>query len=148
MSHRITRWTLAAVAGAAALTLAACGSEQESSSAESAPSASAPVGAGPSGSAPVVAGPRPASPTRSVSDTVAASREVCGTTPGPDGALRVIILEGSTSCTDAKALAEAYGPKIATGAPQTVDGWDCEPSSQAGFLSTCTKDGATVGFAP
>ncbi|MFT4126299.1 MAG: hypothetical protein QM662_08725 [Gordonia sp. (in: high G+C Gram-positive bacteria)] len=140
------RWAAAALAGAAALTLAACGTEE---SAAPAPTSSS-ITSGPSGSVPVVPGPRPgaASATTSVADTLERSGEVCDRVPGPDGSLRVIVQEGRVSCRDALAVAEEYAPRIATGNPHTVNGWKCGPASSPGVLASCTKGESRIAFAP
>lgn len=71
----------------------------------------------------------------------------CDTVNGPDGALQVIILEGSSiDCAVAMPIAEDYAPMIATGKPQQVQGWDCGPSQTRGVLSSCTKGADTISF--
>ncbi len=95
----------------------------------------------------MVAGPAPR-PASSVPADEQVVGEKCGTTKGPDGALQIVITKGSLNCATAKQIADEYGPKIATGQPQTVSGWDCAPSQTAGELATCTKGGASFGLAP
>ncbi|MFT3898807.1 MAG: hypothetical protein QM728_00980 [Gordonia sp. (in: high G+C Gram-positive bacteria)] len=63
----------------------------------------------------------------------------CGATQGPDGSLELVILKGKIKCADAKAVAEQYGPKIATGQKQTVNGWTCGPSEAENILAACAK---------
>ncbi|MFT4042853.1 MAG: hypothetical protein QM673_06790 [Gordonia sp. (in: high G+C Gram-positive bacteria)] len=135
-----------AFATAAALLLTACGTEHRSAS--DTPSSTA---AEQSTRPVVVGGPRITRPATSITDqtskTTSGTRE-CGKTAGPDGALRVLILDGTVRCADAKKLASAYSPKIATGQPQTVDGWQCGPSETAGILAACIKGDAEIDFAP
>lgn len=127
------------------LTLAACGSDQEAAS------PSTPTVLSENTSAPVVAGPRPGSETPATSASAPGSHD-CGTTAGPDGALRITVTAGSVDCADAKAVAAKYGPMIATGQIQTVDGWKCGPAQITGVLAACTRsvDGVdqVVSFAP
>lgn len=127
----------------AALLLTACGSEQESASGPG--TASEPAD---STSPVVVGGPRPESPATSVPEETEPGTQQCGKISGPDGALRVLIVSGSLNCSTAMELAKEYGPKIATGEPQTVNGWKCGPSQTTGVLASCTKDDAEVTFAP
>ena len=128
------------------LALAACGTEEQSSPTSGASSEPAPpVAENPSAS--VVGGPKPASPTTSVEDDHADTTQ-CGSTKGPDGALRILILDGDLDCGTAQEIATAYGPKIATGQPQQVSGWVCGPSETAGILATCTKGEQEFGLAP
>ncbi|WP_143696025.1 hypothetical protein [Williamsia sp. 1138] len=71
----------------------------------------------------------------------------CETVNGPDGALHVIIFPGgSVDCAVVMPIAKEYGPKIATGSPQQVSGWDCGPSQTRGVLSRCTKGSDAFGF--
>ncbi|SDU69927.1 hypothetical protein [Gordonia westfalica] len=142
----------------ALLTLSACGAEQDvtdTSANSAAASAEQPADA-PSTSAPVVAGRKPAS-TRADSVTQSADAgdsgqsgpgSTCGTIPGPDGALRVLILAGDVDCDQAKSVGDAYGPKIVTGSQQSVSGWTCGPSQLQGVLAACQKDTTVIGFAP
>ncbi|AZG46718.1 ABC transporter substrate-binding protein [Gordonia insulae] len=143
MSRSLHRIVLVLAAGVLGLALAACGSEQESST----PSQGAATTVSENPSASVVGGPKPASPTTSVADDHAGHTE-CGTTKGPDGALRIIVLEGALDCATAEQVATHYGPKIATGQPQQVSGWDCGPSETAGILAACSKDDQEFGLAP
>ena len=71
----------------------------------------------------------------------------CDTVNGPDGALHVIVLEGSSiDCSVAMPIAAEYAPMIATGKPQQVQGWDCGPAQTRGVLSSCTKGADTIAF--
>ncbi|MDV7101584.1 hypothetical protein R4227_16030 [Gordonia amicalis] len=72
----------------------------------------------------------------------------CGTIPGPDGALRVLILAGDVDCDQAKTIGGEYGPKIVSGTQQSVSGWTCGPSQLQGVLAACQKDTTVIGFAP
>lgn len=45
-------------------------------------------------------------------------------------------------------VAQAYAPSIASGSPQTVQGWECGPSQTRGVLSRCTRGDDTFGFMP
>ena len=146
--HRLVSFGIGTLAtGALALSLAGCGSEQEvGSSATSEPLAL-------SSSAPVVGGPRPQSPAttssaESVSSSAAEAGHVCRKIPGPDGALRVIIVAGNVSCATATEVANEYGPKIATGSQQQVSGWTCGPSDIEGMLAACVKGSDVIGFTP
>jgi hypothetical protein len=146
MSRSLHRIVFVLAAGVLGLALAGCGTEQESAPSSGAASGSATtVSENPSAS--VVGGPKPASPTTSVADDHSHTT-VCGTTKGPDGALRILILDGDLDCGTAKKVATEYGPKIATGAPQQVSGWDCGPSETTGILASCTKGGQEFGLAP
>lgn len=123
-----------------ALTTAACGTENQAAT----DSSSAVSGVTPpsDASVPVVAGPKPktsASPEPTGESVSADGTKTCGATKGPDGALYIHIVDGDLSCDTAKTIAKEYGPLIATGAPQTVSGWDCGPSDTAGELARCTK---------
>lgn len=147
MSRSIRIATLLAAA-ALGVTLSACGTEEE---APAPTSVTATVSE--NLSAPVVAGPKPGSATATSSaadDTAdaAAGERSCGTTAGPDGALRILVSTDDVTCEQATALATEYGPKIATGQPQTVNGWDCGPSQQSGVLASCSKGDAIISFAP
>lgn len=153
-------------AGALVFALGACGDEQSAAQDSSTTTATSQASTQPpsstatsdhddaaaSSSAPVVGGPRPA--PRNTDDNAAddgvveAGDQVCGTTRGPDGPLRVVVRGGDVGCDEATRLAEQYGPQIATGQPQTVDGWSCAPSQVEGVLAACTRDGNEIGFAP
>lgn len=75
------------------------------------------------------------------------SGEKCGQTRGPDGALQVVIFPGShVSCPDALTVAHAFGPLMAQGTEQQVQGWDCGPSQIVGVLAKCAKGSDTFGF--
>ncbi|WP_084813223.1 hypothetical protein [Gordonia sp. CNJ-863] len=145
----------------ALFTLSACGAEQDvtdtsaSAGDSAAASAEQPADA-PSTSAPVVPGRKPAS-ARADSVTPGADAEgstrggpgaTCGSIPGPDGALRVLILSGDVDCDKATSIAGEYGPKIVSGAQQSVSGWTCGPSQLQGVLAACQKDTTVIGFAP
>lgn len=147
MSRIVTRLSLGFCALALCAFATACGTEEQAVETTTATLSENP-------SAPVVAGPSP----RPTSDTTQAQptddRE-CGTTSGPDGALRVLITDGTVSCEEAMALAAQYGPMIATGRDQMVDGWECGPSDDAGVLAKCerdndatTDDDDEINFAP
>lgn len=132
------------LAGASiALAGTACGSENEAASPgadTSATGVSTHVTNDPS--VPVVPGPKPKTdasdePTETVS---ADGNRTCGATKGPDGALYIHLVEGNLTCDVARNIAKEYGPLIATGAPQTVSGWNCGPSTTAGEMARCTKD--------
>ncbi|GAB34828.1 hypothetical protein [Gordonia otitidis] len=129
--------------GTASLVLTGCGSEEQADTAS--PAATS---VSESTSPAVVGGPRPASPTTSIPDETAAGTKVCDKISGPDGALRVQILAGDLSCSEAMTLAKSYGPKIASGEPQDVDGWTCAPATGNGLLAACEKGSDRVGFAP
>lgn len=142
----------------ALFTLSACGEEQDvtdTAGTGAQASAEQPADA-PSTSAPVVAGRKPAS-TRAESVTPRADADdstrsgpgaTCGTIPGPDGALRVLILAGDVDCDQAKTIGGEYGPKIVSGTQQSVSGWTCGPSQLQGVLAACQKDTTVIGFAP
>lgn len=141
-----------AVIGAAGLVLLGCSTDDNA--APTSPTAGSPAGASApahspaptstSGGVAVVPGPNPskiASPT-----SIPADRHVpdvpgtkCGATRGPDGALELIVLKGRVSCTTAKKVAQEYGPMIATGKKQTVQGWTCGPSESENILAACAK---------
>ncbi|ALG83444.1 hypothetical protein [Gordonia phthalatica] len=132
-----------------ALAGTACGSENEAASpgADTAASeVSTPATNDPS--VPVVPGPKPKTTTSDEpTETVSADgNKTCGATKGPDGALYIHIVEGNLTCDVAKSIAKEYGPLIATGAPQTVSGWDCGPSTTAGEMARCTKDGSAFAL--
>lgn len=145
----------------ALFTLSACGSEQDvtdtsaNAGNSAAPAAEQPAGT-PSTSAPVVAGRKPASTLaesvtpRADADDSARSGPgaTCGTIPGPDGALRVLILAGDVDCDQAKSIGGEYGPKIVSGTQQSVSGWTCGPSQLQGVLAACQKATTVIGFAP
>ncbi|GAB92305.1 hypothetical protein [Gordonia rhizosphera] len=147
MSRSLNRIVVAAVVGCYGFALAGCGSEAEAPSSSSSSAASGVAAVSENPSASVIGGPKPASPTTSVADEATGQTE-CGKTPGPDGALRILILAGDLTCDTAEQIAAEYGPMIATGRPQTVSGWDCGPSETPGVLATCSKDGQEFGLAP
>ncbi|GAA1482430.1 hypothetical protein GCM10009624_28700 [Gordonia sinesedis] len=149
-------------AGVLVFALGACGNDQNT---DSAATSSATQTASqtaddrddqPSTSPPVVGGPRhseqpQATGTDDADDgAVAGDDRVCGKSSGPDGPLRVIVRDDDVTCADAQRLAEQYGPKIATGQPQTIDGWSCKPSSTPGVLASCGRgdDDDDIAFAP
>ncbi|MFT4201827.1 hypothetical protein [Gordonia sp. (in: high G+C Gram-positive bacteria)] len=70
----------------------------------------------------------------------------CGATQGPDGALELVILKGSIKCDTAKKVAAEYGPKIATGQQQMIQGWTCGPSNGENILAACAKDSNAFVF--
>lgn len=121
-----------------ALAGTACGSENEAASSnESTPAVVTPPS---DSSVPVVGGPKPQTTAAQTDEsTTADGAKTCGATKGPDGALYIHIVEGDLTCDVAKSIAKEYGPLIATGAPQTVSGWDCGPSTTAGEMARCTK---------
>ncbi|WAC57890.1 hypothetical protein [Gordonia sp. SL306] len=143
MSSSLHRISLAVLAGFAGVVLAACGGEQEATS--SSETSAATISENPNAS--VVGGPKPVSPTTSVADDHAGHTQ-CGTTKGPDGSLRILILQGDLSCDTAQQVATQYSPKIATGQPQRVSGWQCGPSETAGILASCSKGDQEFGLAP
>ena len=155
------------IAAGAVLTLVACGGDESTSSGDTsvAPiSGSAAIGSGsPSGSgptssrtttensnAPAVPGPS-LPPATSIPDSKrlpAIEGVRCESVNGPDGALQVVIFTGSSvDCAAVMPVAREYGPKIATGTPQQVSGWDCGPSQTRGVLSRCTRGSDAFGFA-
>lgn len=140
-------------ATALVLALTACGTEEEaagppSPTSEQAPASGPPESQAPlSSDAPAVGGPQHPSPASDAETTPPADNE-CGTTSGPDGALRIVVHGGGISCDEAKELADEYSPMIATGQPQSVQGWECGPSTTPGEMALCSKDGAEIGFAP
>ncbi|AUH67245.1 MULTISPECIES: hypothetical protein [Gordonia] len=134
-----------------ALAATACGSENEASSGADKSGASAVTGSSDT-SVPVVGGPKPQSTAATDESTGEATSssgdKTCGPTKGPDGALQIHIVAGDLSCSSAKDIAKQYGPLIATGAPQTVSGWDCGPSTTVGELARCTKGGQAFALMP
>ena len=132
------------------LTAAACGSEEEAPQ-TARPDSSASVVAPPSDrSVPVVPGPSPKSATSSATTTTTADEagDSCGSTKGPDGALQIRLVEGDVTCDTAKSVAKEYGPLIATGKAQSVNGWDCGPSHTEGELARCTKGSQAFALTP
>lgn len=131
------------------LTAAACGTENEAASGPNASSATV-VTPPADSSVPVVGGPKPktTTPDSTPSETSASGDKTCGATKGPDGALQIHIIDGELTCDTAKTIAKEYGPLIATGAPQTVSGWDCGPSTVVGELARCTKGSQTFSLMP
>ncbi len=139
--------------------LAACGGDDSTASVTpSAASQSTPAqsvdtstrtAASENSNAPAVPGPS-LPPATSVPDSkklpdVEGTR--CETVNGPDGALQVIIFPGgSVDCAVVMPIAKEYSPKIATGSPQQIAGWDCGPSQTRGVLSRCTKGSDAFGF--
>jgi len=174
MTRRLPRIAVFVATAALALSLAACGSEDDAtgspSSEPSVSSSSTPASAKASAkttkprsenpSAPIVGGPVPASqrsshkpdPDRETSKTSSAPTPTdgeCGTTQGPDGALHVVILAGDVTCAEAKDLTKQYNAKaIATGQQQTFGDWTCGPSQVHGLLAACQKDQSVIGFTP
>lgn len=151
-THRriIGRWLpVVSIAAIAAASLAACGSEEQSTS-----SATSPQAQSPSTSVPAVAGPNPQSPHTPTSTDASTSRSVtsgattCGTVAGPDGALRVLVLAGNVGCATAKKIGIEYSPKISTGTQQRVSGWTCGPSEVSGILAACQSGDKVIGFTP
>ena len=132
--------------------LVACGAEQDVTTASSTSQAVAAESGSPSAeqpaTSPVVPGRKPVSTTTSSATASDDSDTTCGTIPGPDGALRVMILAGDVSCDSARTIATQYGPKITTGQQQSVAGWTCAPSQLEGVLAACQKGTAVIGFAP
>lgn len=156
------------IATSAALTLGSCGGDDSTASGTSsaAPSSgSAAIGSSfpadpdatssstPStenSNAPAVPGPS-LPPATSIPDSKrlpAIDGVRCETVNGPDGALQVVIFTGgSVDCATVMPVAREYGPKIATGIPQQVRGWQCSPSQTRGVLSRCTRGSDAFGFA-
>jgi hypothetical protein len=135
----------------AMMTLAACGEEQDVTAASSAPTSAASsetASDGPATSPPVVPGRKPVSTGSSSAVESDDTDTACGTIPGPDGSLRVMILAGDVACDSATSIATQYGPKIASGQQQSVAGWTCAPSQVEGILAACQKGTAVIGFAP
>ena len=140
----------AATLGVAGLVVLGCGTE-EPAPAHDAASTAQTASVTPSNQPPtsesgvaVVPGPNPSKAAPPAS--VPADRRVpdvpgtkCGATRGPDGALELVVLKGKVSCDDAKQVAEKYGPMIATGQKQTVNGWTCGPSDAENILAACAK---------
>ncbi|MBR7191802.1 hypothetical protein [Gordonia sp. SCSIO 19800] len=153
-SRRPIRVAAATLGLAAAMsTLVACGAEQDLTTASSASQAGAvesgsPSAEQPATSPPVVPGRKPVSTTASSATASDDSDTTCGTIPGPDGALRVMILAGDVSCDSARTIATQYGPMITTGQQQSVAGWTCAPSQLEGVLAACQKGTSVIGFAP
>ncbi|PHV68870.1 hypothetical protein CSW57_01140 [Williamsia muralis] len=156
------------MATGAVVTLAACGGDDSTASGNSstAPSSgnasigsSSPAESGATSSrttstensnAPAVPGPS-LPPATSIPDSKrlpAIEGARCETVNGPDGALQVVIFAGSNvDCAAVMPVAKEYGPKIATGTPQQVSGWECGPSQTRGVLSRCTRGSDAFGFA-
>lgn len=141
MTRRTPRLAVFAATAALALTLAACGSEDDatdtpSSTALASPTASESASVTSSAkssakastsstetemrtenpSAPIVGGRVPASGRSSHTSDSDASAPTpangeCGTTQGPDGALHIVILAGDVSCAEAKGLTSEYNAK-------------------------------------
>ncbi len=134
------------------LTAAACGDEQEAPTTSQATSAAASPSEG--ADVPVVPGPKPKTKSSTTTassesaDSGEGAGESCGQAKGPDGSLRIKIVEGDLDCSTAESVAKEYSPKIATGQPQTVNGWDCGPSQTTGELSRCTKDDQAFALVP
>ena len=126
---------------AVALTAVACGEENQAQNDVSG-AATPPADR----SVPVVGGPSKATP--SATPTSLENDEHCGATKGPDGALQVRLIEGDVTCETAMTIAKEYSPLIATGQPQSVSGWQCGPSTTAGELARCTKDGQIFALTP
>lgn len=141
------RLIVTGAAVAAVLGVAACGGTESADvpTASSTSVADSTVSAG--SSAVAVPGPKPR-PASAVPADEQVAGEKCGTTKGPDGALQIVVTQGSLNCGTAKQIAGEYGPKIATGEPQTVSGWRCAPSQTEGELATCTKGGDAFSLAP
>ena len=178
MTRRTPRLAVFAATAALALTLAACGSEDDATDTPSSTAvASSPASESASvtssaktstkasktkqtelrtenPSAPIVGGRVPASksgsdkPGSDVSAPTPANGE-CGTTQGPDGALHIVILAGDVTCSEAKGLTKEYNAKaIATGQQKNVGDWTCGPSQVHGLLAACQKDQSVIGFTP
>ncbi|MCR5980292.1 hypothetical protein GDN83_21555 [Gordonia jinghuaiqii] len=133
--------------------LVGCGDEQDvttasSTAATSVAASSGPTEDRPSTSPPVVGGRKPATDTTRSEVASDESDTTCGTVPGPDGALRVLVLAGEVTCDSAKTVATQYAPKIVTGQQQSVAGWTCAPSQLEGVLAACQKGTTVIGFAP
>ncbi|GAB2638257.1 hypothetical protein GCM10027169_02740 [Gordonia jinhuaensis] len=156
-----TRVGLVAAVGGGALALSACGDDSTASapatSTAAAPATSAatttdapgaPSAAPDRDDATTVAGPRlpPATsiPASRQSPTIAGRR--CGEAGGPEGALRVVIVEGTATCAQVMPVARAFGPRIALARNETVDGWQCGPSETVGVLANCSRGDDTFGF--
>ncbi|MET9326294.1 hypothetical protein [Tsukamurella sp. NPDC003166] len=118
--------TAVAAATACGLFLAGCGSSSDSST------------------APAPSGAPSATTTAAAAETRA---EMCGQTRGPDGALYVHALgTAKVDCAEAMRVATAFGPKIATGQPVTVEGWNCTFPTTPGMLARCDNGGRAIGF--
>ncbi|WP_299569096.1 hypothetical protein [uncultured Williamsia sp.] len=156
-------WPLAVAVVGGALLLGGCGADSGdvagtvSSTAGTATTAAtspssvsdAPTSTDPSATA--VPGPRlPAAtsvPASKEGPAIAGTR--CDTANGPEGALRVVIFPGgSADCGAVMPVARTFGPLIATGRDQDVDGWSCGPSQTTGVLAKCTKGSDSFGFLP
>ncbi|MEE3852148.1 hypothetical protein VZC37_17530 [Gordonia sp. LSe1-13] len=131
MSQLIKRLAIGVPAVALFTLAAACGSEEQAVETTTTTVTENP-------SAPVVAGPSPRQNTQA--PAMEPDDRECGTTSGPDGALRVLVTDGNVTCDEAMAVAAQYGPLIATGQDQMVDGWDCGPSDDDGVLAQCERD--------
>ncbi|HEY5853451.1 MAG TPA: hypothetical protein VIW24_05185 [Aldersonia sp.] len=71
----------------------------------------------------------------------------CETVRGPEGALRVVVFDGSeVGCAEVMPVATSYGQYLATGEPHSIDGWDCGPSQAPRVLVTCTRGTDAFGF--
>ncbi|SIR96169.1 hypothetical protein [Williamsia sterculiae] len=154
---------LAGCAAAVTLTVVACGDDTGGTSAQSAGSSTATV-ASSSGSSPESATssdqPDPDAravpgPTLPPATSVPPSKEApnisgtrCGTANGPEGALRVVVLSGTSGCDVVMPVATEFGPKIALAKPATINGWECGPSETEGVLARCTKGDDAFGFLP
>ncbi|MEE4023847.1 hypothetical protein V1Y59_12220 [Gordonia sp. PKS22-38] len=132
MPHLVKRLAIGVPAVALLVLAAACGTEEQAVETTTTTVTENP-------SAPVVAGPSPRPNTQVPAQADDDDRE-CGTTSGPDGALRVLVTDGDVTCDEAMAVAARYGPLIATGQDQMVDGWDCGPSDDDGVLAQCERD--------
>lgn len=142
---------VAALFAGAVVTLAACGTEQESGASGTASSTPAYTSSTGASSVPVVGGPDPRSKTRTSSAEASSSSQggtTCGTISGPDGSLRILVLAGDVDCTTAKKIGGEYSPKIATGTAQQVSGWTCGPSQVEGILAACQSGDKVIGFTP
>ncbi|MEP9393053.1 hypothetical protein ABLE94_12445 [Gordonia sp. VNK1] len=157
MSHPIPRRSprfitarivVTGLAGIAALSLAACGSDEQSTTTSTV--ASEPDVTTPSTSVPVVAGPSPRSQSQSSSaeTSAAVGGTPCGSVAGPDGSLDVVVLAGDVDCDTAKEIANEYSPKIATGRQQRISAWTCGPSEVRGVLAACQNGDKVIGFMP
>lgn len=126
--------------------VAGCSSSSSSSASDSStPAVTTPAS---NSNVPVVSGPNlpPATSVPAHKEAPTISGEKCGQTRGPDGALQVVIFPGShVGCIDALAVARAFGPQMAHGTDQKVNGWDCGPSQIAGVLAKCTRTSSAGG---
>ncbi|GAB08318.1 hypothetical protein GOARA_008_00180 [Gordonia araii NBRC 100433] len=142
----------AAIAGAASLSLLACGGGDDATTTGQGSDSPAASAAAPSertatsddNGVAVVPGPNPSKIGPPAS--IPADRHVpdvpgtkCGPTRGPDGALELVVFQGKVNCETAKKVADEYGPKIASGQKQTVQGWTCGPSDGENILAACAK---------